>query len=237
MNKKFELTSITIEWKGRKLFRIKALKSFSGVKAGELGGYIESENNLSQDGNSWIYDDAKVYDNAKIFGNAHVRNNAEVFGNAKVYDDAEVFGNAKVCANANIKEDGWVSDYSIILGSVCVYGNSWVYGNAEIHDNAEICGNVKVCGDVGIIVTNGTTREDYTNAQIALAKKWGYPYINLNGDERTPAMIRCWNSNMSEELKTKLAMIQGADYPSNTHPNAKAHEYESTFIEAWMRTL
>lgn len=90
---------------------------------------------------------------------------------------------------------------------------------------------------VGIIVTNGTTREDYTNAQIALAKKWGYPYINLNGDERTPAMIRCWNSNMSEELKTKLAMIQGADYPSNTHPNAKAHEYESTFIEAWMRTL
>ena len=90
---------------------------------------------------------------------------------------------------------------------------------------------------VGIIVTNGTTREDYTNAQIALAKKWGYPYINLNGDERTPAMIRCWNSNMSEELKTKLAMIQGADYPSNTHPNAKAHEYESTFIEAWLRTL
>ena len=96
MNKKFELTSITIEWKGRKLFRIKALKSFSDVKAGELGGYIESEENLSQEGNSWIYDDAKVYNNAKIFGNAHVRNNAEVFGNAKVYDDAEVFGNAKV---------------------------------------------------------------------------------------------------------------------------------------------
>ena len=96
MNKKFELTSITIEWKGRKLFRIKAVKSFGDVKADELGGYIESEDNLSQDGNSWIYDDAKVYDNAKIFGNAHVRNNVEVFGNAKVYDDAEVFGNAKV---------------------------------------------------------------------------------------------------------------------------------------------
>lgn len=96
MDKKYKLTTQSIEWKGRKLFRIKALKAFSGVKAGELGGYIESEENLSQEGNSWIYDDAKVYDNAKIFGNAHVRNNAEVFGNAKVYDDAEVFGNAKV---------------------------------------------------------------------------------------------------------------------------------------------
>ena len=118
MFKKYELTTQSIEWKGRKLFRIKALKSFRDVKADELGGYIESEENLSQEGNSWIYDDAKIYDNAKIFGNAHVRNNAEVFGNAKVYDDAEVFGNAKVCDNANIKECGWVSDYSIILGSV-----------------------------------------------------------------------------------------------------------------------
>ena len=40
MNKKYEMTSITIEWQGRKLFRIKALKSFGNVKAGDIGGYI-----------------------------------------------------------------------------------------------------------------------------------------------------------------------------------------------------
>lgn len=47
MNKKYEMTSIAIEWQGRKLYRIRALKSFSDVKVDDLGGYIESENNLS----------------------------------------------------------------------------------------------------------------------------------------------------------------------------------------------
>lgn len=90
---------------------------------------------------------------------------------------------------------------------------------------------------IGIIVTNGTELEDWTNAQIKLAEKWGYPYINLNGDERTPAMIRTSNPNMSNELKTLLKQKQASVYPSNTHPNAQAHEYESQFIEAWLRTL
>jgi lysophospholipase L1-like esterase len=90
---------------------------------------------------------------------------------------------------------------------------------------------------VGIIVTNGTTRQDYTEAQIAVAKKWGYPYINLNGDERTPAFIRCYNPNIPTSLKESLKVIQGVDAPSNTHPNWQTHELESTIIEAWLRTL
>lgn len=64
MNKKYEMTSIAIEWQGRKLYRIKALKSFGNVKAGDIGGYIENESNLSQTGNAWVYDEAKVYDEA-----------------------------------------------------------------------------------------------------------------------------------------------------------------------------
>ena len=46
--KKFELTteSITNE-AGKKLFRIKALIDFGDVKAGELGGYVEKEGNVS----------------------------------------------------------------------------------------------------------------------------------------------------------------------------------------------
>lgn len=52
MNKKFELTTISIVWHGKKLYRIKALKSFGDVKVDDLGGYIEDEDNLSQDGNS-----------------------------------------------------------------------------------------------------------------------------------------------------------------------------------------
>lgn len=50
--KKYELTTDTKLKFGRKLFRIKALMSFGEIKEGELGGYVECENNLSQDGNA-----------------------------------------------------------------------------------------------------------------------------------------------------------------------------------------
>ena len=52
MNKKYEMTTTVIHTWGKNLYRIKAIKSFGDVKAGDLGGYIEDEDNLSQDGNS-----------------------------------------------------------------------------------------------------------------------------------------------------------------------------------------
>ena len=61
MNKKFELLSDdTIEVFGRKLFRIKAKMNFGDVEAGELGGYIEKEENLSEGGDAWVSGDARV---------------------------------------------------------------------------------------------------------------------------------------------------------------------------------
>ena len=59
--KKYEMTEETIEVNGRTLHRIKALKDFGDVKKGELGGYIESEKNLNENGNAWVYGDARVY--------------------------------------------------------------------------------------------------------------------------------------------------------------------------------
>ena len=71
--KKFELTSEFItNIFGTKLFRIKALIEFGNVKAGELGGFVEKEENLSQDGNAWVYDNARVYGDACVCGDARV---------------------------------------------------------------------------------------------------------------------------------------------------------------------
>lgn len=80
--KKYELTDETIEVYGTALHRIKALKDFGNVKKGELGGYVESERNLSQEGNCWVCGNAKVCGDAKVCGNAWVFGNAEVYGNA-----------------------------------------------------------------------------------------------------------------------------------------------------------
>ena len=63
--KKYELlVEDTITFFGVQLFRIKALISFSGIKKGEIGGYIASEKNLSQYGNAWVYGNARVYGDA-----------------------------------------------------------------------------------------------------------------------------------------------------------------------------
>ena len=58
--KKFELTMDSIKENGTALYRIKALIDFVDVKAGDLGGYVEKEENLSQSGNSWVYGNAHV---------------------------------------------------------------------------------------------------------------------------------------------------------------------------------
>ena len=65
MGKKYELTEETKEFYGRTLHRIKALKNFGDVEVGDLGGYIESESNLIQEGCAWVYGDAMVYRNSK----------------------------------------------------------------------------------------------------------------------------------------------------------------------------
>ena len=105
--KKYELLQDqTIEWRGRTLYRIRALRDFGAVHAGDVGGYIECERNLSQDGNAWVYDDASVCGDARVYGNALVYGNAWVYGNAQVSGDAQVSGNT------------WV------FGDACVYGNA-----------------------------------------------------------------------------------------------------------------
>ena len=62
--KKFELTTDTKMRFGKKLFRIKALISFGNVRAGDAGGYIEKEENLSQSGDAWVSGNAEVSGNA-----------------------------------------------------------------------------------------------------------------------------------------------------------------------------
>ena len=106
-NKKYELTDETKGWCGHTLHRIRAIKDFGTVKAGELGGWIESGHNLSQDGDCWIYDNATVYDNAII------SDDATACDNAAVCEYATVGGHAAVCGCAAVCDD---TDYAVVQG-------------------------------------------------------------------------------------------------------------------------
>lgn len=136
--KKYELTNESIVFNDVKLYRIKAIKSFSNVRAGELGGFIEKEENLSQFGDSWVYGEAKVFGNAKIQNNAKVFDNARVFDNAIVSGNAHVYGNAIVCGDAHVFGIAQIYDKAVIYGSSKVFGKVLILGLARICGDAEI---------------------------------------------------------------------------------------------------
>ena len=152
MEKKYKLTDETINVNGKTLYRIKSLKDFGNVKKGDKGGFVEKEENLSQSGDCWVYDNAKVYNNAKVFDYADIYGNAEIFGNAIVSGKARVYGNAKVYHYAMVYDDAEVCDNAIISGNAEVYHDAAVYGNARVFGNAEICGKAEIANDLDYIV-------------------------------------------------------------------------------------
>ena len=171
--KKFELTTESItNALGKKLFRSKALVEFGDVKAGELGGYVEKEENVSQDGNAWVFGNAKVSGNAKVCDNAKVCGDAKVSGNAWVCDNAKVSGNAKVSVNAWVFGNAKVSGDAKVCGDAKVSGDAWVCDNAEVYDNAKVSGNAwahgnaKVSGDAWVC----------DNADYALVQGFGIKF-------------------------------------------------------------
>ena len=75
MEKKFELTDkFVFNTFGIKLFQIKCTKSFKYAKEGDLGGYVEKDENLDQESDAWVYGDAQVYGDARVYGDADIEN-------------------------------------------------------------------------------------------------------------------------------------------------------------------
>lgn len=72
---------------------------------------------------------------------------------------------------------------------------------------------------------------------IQLCRKWGVPYIDVFRNDKLPVTIfgRDASLGMSDEAKTlkNNAFIQDDNY----HPNAKAQQYNSHYIEQFLRNI
>ena len=136
--KKYELTEETINVFGKTLHRIRATRDFSNVHAGDLGGFIENELNLSHDRDTWVYGNAWVYGESRVYGNALVGGDARVGGNASVSGDARVEGKALVGGDARVEGNALVSGNARVGGNALVSGNARVYGNALVKGPRDI---------------------------------------------------------------------------------------------------
>lgn len=153
MEKKYELTDevqvMRFSSRSAVLHRIRALKDFRGVKKGDLGGWVESEDNLSHEGNCWIYD------NSIVMAGAVVSEDARLAYEAVVDLYSTIRGQATLSQNARVTNHSSVDDRAFVGGSARIDQNSRIYENAMIYgdvivNGSEICCNARVDGSVRV---------------------------------------------------------------------------------------
>lgn len=152
--KKYEITDIAHP-DNPKLHRIRALIDLTeNIHAGDLGGFVETEDNLDQEGFAWIGEDAIACEDSYIGGDAIladfavVRDSAYVGNNAVIADHAVVQDNAIVCG-------GYISGNSCICGSAILNSDEQTRCAPMIGDNVrvygELTGNV-VCQGSAVVL-------------------------------------------------------------------------------------
>jgi len=139
--RKYEFTGETKLFKLQKevtLNQIRAVRDFGEIKVGKLGGWIESEVNLSHDGLSWV--GGRAY----VFGNATVDGNGMVLDEAIVFDDAVIEGNGRVLGMAQVYEGAVVRDKGEVAGNVRIHGDAIIEGNDRFADHEDISNNYQI---------------------------------------------------------------------------------------------
>ena len=126
MEKKYKLIEGSRFWLyGRPLYRIQALRDFSDVKKGDLGGFVESEANLSQMGDCWIYDMAQAVEKSIVEGDACLRDCSKMYGSSLLKDKAQLQGCARMIQYASLEDnavaiDAEISGFATITGDVVI---------------------------------------------------------------------------------------------------------------------
>ena len=157
---KYEFTG-EVKYIGRKiLHRIRAVRDIPEyeIKSGDMGGWLETEKNLSHNGSAWVTDSAVVMDAAFVTGDARVMDSALVMGNARVMGAARVMDEAFVTGDARVTDSARVTGLSLVAGNALVMGNARVMdsarvtglplvaGNALVMENARVMGVARVTG-------------------------------------------------------------------------------------------
>ena len=149
MGKKYVMTDETINFDGHILHRIKRLSD------GRLGGFIESESNLSQKGSCWIEQRCMVYENARVRDDAAV--DCDAWGDTVISGNALIHDNA-VVIHSEIKDNVVIGGQALVCSAliedsvvVCehAYLDTQCWG-IHLHGDAKFCGSVRISEPVDI---------------------------------------------------------------------------------------
>ena len=164
MNTKYEITDIAHE-KYPFLHRIRALRDIgSEVKAGDLGGFVEGESNLSfeAEDDAWIFDDAiaagegcvdkgsVLRERAIVCGCAYASHGTEMSGDSRAEDDAYIRGArlsrcARVSGNGMVLQSPTTKAAPILTGSCSVYGK--VIGDVTLTGTAVVISGEEILNE------------------------------------------------------------------------------------------
>jgi len=92
---------------------------------------------------------------------------------------------------------------------------------------------------IGIIIPDAWTSQAMRDALISVAHYWGIAYLDLKGDDKVPLLI---SSKLGYTVNSRAVSLRQQAFCVNasigdTHPNLKGHEYRSTIIENFLRSL
>lgn len=98
-----------------KIYQIEALIDIPdiGVKAGDIGGFIEDESNLSHEGNCWVFPDSIVAMGSLVAGDALIKGGSHVLGGSRVFDRVIVKSGSKLF-NTLLGKDCYCEDSRLV---------------------------------------------------------------------------------------------------------------------------
>lgn len=134
---KYKLTGKFKMCMGEKAYQIQALRNFDTIQAGDLGGYIQSEHNLSHSGLCWVAQNAIVCLQAQVLGNAWAMDCAIV------KDDAILRGNAYVFDRVTLRGKCVIEDNVTLHGTIVVGGKVHLHGDLEFKTQDDLVAHLK----------------------------------------------------------------------------------------------
>ena len=151
-DKKYEITDIAHPVYPE-LHRIRALRQVGNdVACGTLGGFVQSEANLSQgQDDAWLYEDSISRDEANVCGSAKLHDRAMAQDLALVSGNAVMFDHAIACDNAILAA-------GVLRCDAIACGNARIRENTVTHISPVVTGQGIVMGDLSgsvVVFENG----------------------------------------------------------------------------------